>query len=201
MKRWWKQHFVYIFLLGVFAAGVLTGTTVAYMVQATASAADDSLLEEISQTEIEYPTIVPSDALVAAEQWEPPDKDVEILAKLIYGEARGISSTTEKAAVVWCVLNRVDSPSYPDTLEGVVTQRHQFAGYKADNPVTEDFSEIARDVLERWHSEKTGAADVGRVLPDDYIYFTGDGNRNYFTAEWSSSAVEYDWALPSPYEN
>ena len=132
MKRWWKRHFVYICILGVFAAGMLTGIAVAYIVQTTASAVDDSQLEEISQSEIEKPAFAASDALVVAEQWEPSDKDVEILAKLIWGEARGISSTTEKAAVAWCALNRVDSTAYPDTVEEVVTQRYQFAGYNAD---------------------------------------------------------------------
>ena len=70
------------------------------------------------------------------------------------------------------------------------------AAVRAAGDMIRDAHHIERDTR-----EKTGAADVGRVLPDDYIYFTGDGNRNYFTAEWSSSAVEYDWALPSPYEN
>lgn len=59
--------------------------------------------------------------------------------------------------------------------------------------------EIARDVLVRWHSEKNGTSEVGRVLPKDYLYFTGDGVRNFYTAEWSSSAAEYGWTLQSPY--
>lgn len=39
----------------------------------------------------------------------PEQEEIEMLAKLIWGEARGVESTTEKAAVAWCVLNRVDS--------------------------------------------------------------------------------------------
>lgn len=37
------------------------------------------------------------------------EAEVEMLARLIWGEARGVASDTEKAAVVWCVLNRVDA--------------------------------------------------------------------------------------------
>ena len=45
------------------------------------------------------------------------DPRVYIIAQLIWGEARGVQSTTEQAAVAWCVLNRVDDPQFPDTIE------------------------------------------------------------------------------------
>ena len=56
----------------------------------------------------------PLPTLVMVEEDKPeyiPDTaEVEALAKMLYGEARGIASDTEKAACVWCVLNRVDNP-------------------------------------------------------------------------------------------
>ena len=39
------------------------------------------------------------------------EADVDMLARLIYTEARGVRSKTEQAAVVWCVLNRLDNPN------------------------------------------------------------------------------------------
>lgn len=128
------------------------------------------------------------------------EADVEMLARLIYTEARGVSSTTEQAAVVWTVLNRVDSSfRRENTIAEVVTAPCQF-DYRPWVPVTEEFKELARDVLERWEAEKQGAEDVGRVLPLEYQYFEGDGKHNYFTAEWQS--VEFwDWSLSSPYED
>lgn len=191
VKHWVNRHFAYIFVGFVFLIGILAGAVIACTIQPTASAADEPAI----------PTSEPKgwDVEELSALWEPEAADVEMLAKLIWGEARGIPSTTEKAAVVWCVLNRVDSPKYADTVAEVVTQSHQFVGYKASNPTTEEFMEIARDVLIRWHAEKNGTSDVGRVLPKDYLYFTGDGARNYFTTEWSSSAAEYDWTLPTPY--
>lgn len=131
---------------------------------------------------------------------DPDEEDIEMLAKLIWGEARGVESTTEKAAVVWCVLNRVDAKGYPNTIAEVVTQRKQFVGYDADYPATETNKLIAEDVLRRWYAEKTGITNVGRILPKDYIYFTGDGKQNHFTSEWKSDDT-WDWSLPSPYEN
>ncbi len=47
------------------------------------------------------------------EPFVPDATEVEMIAKTIWGEARG-TSMTEKAAVAWCILNRVDSGEYWD---------------------------------------------------------------------------------------
>ena len=65
--------------------------------------------------------ISPSPILTLAPETEETDyipdaAEVEALAKMLYGEARGIASDMEKAACVWCVLNRVDDPRFPDTV-------------------------------------------------------------------------------------
>lgn len=147
------------------------------------------------------PTSAPDDGIEPTEQpWTPSEADVEYIAKTIYGEAGVVESDMQKAAVAWCILNRVDSGKYPDTIEDIVTAKYQFAGYDPDNPVTDDLRNLAVDVLQRWHLEKQGKADVGRVLPSDYLWFTGDGHENYFTNEWKSTDY-WDWSLPNPYED
>lgn len=128
------------------------------------------------------------------------DPRVYIVAQLIWGEARGVTSTTEQAAVAWCVLNRVDDPMFPDTIEGVITQECQFDGYLSDNPAEEEFIFLAADVIHRWQEEKKGHPNVGRVLPATYLYFEGDGERNWFTEDWLSDEF-FDWTLPTPYED
>lgn len=141
--------------------------------------------------------IVESEPII---EWHKPDQeDIEMLAKLLWGEARGVKSKTEKAAVVWCVLNRVDAKGYPDTIAEVITQPHQFVGYNEDYPATTEHMEIAEDVLNRWYAEKVCTFDAGRVLPREYIFFTGDGKQNHFTDEWKGGTT-WDWSLPSPYE-
>ena len=142
------------------------------------------------------------------------EADVEMLARLIYTEARGVRSKTEQAAVVWCVLNRLDNPNrLQKTIAEVVTAPHQF-DYRPWAPVLPEFEELAEDVLERWQAEKSGVEDVGRategspaspvgasrVLPAEYQYFEGWGGRNWFSAEWRSDEY-WDWSLPSPYED
>lgn len=142
------------------------------------------------------------------------EADVEMLARLIYTEARGVESKTEQAAVVWVVLNRLDNPNrLQKTIAEVVCAPYQF-DYRPWVPVTDEFKALAADVLERWQAEKRATAgspaspggasrsaeDVGRVLPPEYQYFEGWGGRNWFSAEWQSDEY-WDWSLPSPYED
>lgn len=125
------------------------------------------------------------------------EEEAEMLAKTLWGEARASDiPTAQKAAVVWCVLNRVDAGQ--GTIEEVVTKKRQFVGYDERNYVTPELYDLAVDVLERWQAEHEGQTDVGRTLPADYLYFTGDGERNYFTTEWRGH-LNWDWSLPSPY--
>jgi N-acetylmuramoyl-L-alanine amidase len=54
------------------------------------------------------------------------DSDLDILAKIIYAEARG-ESYQGKVAVGAVILNRVRSPKYPNTIKGVVFAPKQFS--------------------------------------------------------------------------
>lgn len=134
----------------------------------------------------------------AVAEYVPNAAEVEALAKLIYGEAGIVPSTTEQAAVVWCVLNRVDDPRFPDTVLEVIEAPYQFSGYDPEYPVKEEFALLAADVLTRYRAERDGEENVGRVLPAEYCFFTGDGRRNHFTTEWKSTDC-FGWTLESPY--
>ena len=127
------------------------------------------------------------------------DEEVDALARLLYGEAQSCT-VAEQAAVVWCVLNRVDSGDeyFPDTVMGVVTQPNQFFGYSRDYPVLPELVEVAEDVLRRYNVERSGIDSVGRVLPREYLYFSGDGVRNYFTVDYGGTDV-WDWGMLSPH--
>lgn len=122
-----------------------------------------------------------------------------MLAKLIYKEARGINSTAHKAAVVWCVLNRFDTGEYGESIKAVITSKHQFA-WEPNTKVEDEFLELSNDVLTRWLLEKEGFSNVGRVLPNDYLFFAGRNGLNYFRKNYHSKEY-WDWSLQSPYEN
>lgn len=128
------------------------------------------------------------------------EKEVEVLAKTVYGEAAITHSDFEMSAVVWCILNRVDSKEFPTTILDVVTSPSQFHGYNDGNPVEVHIENLVRDILDRWSAEKGGQADVGRTLPQEYLYFWGDGQHNHFTIDYHG-LEEWDWSLPNPYEN
>lgn len=76
--------------------------------------------------EVHQPTAVLLPSSGTAAEYVPNAAEVEALAKLIYGEAGIVPSTTEQAAVVWCVLNRVDDPRFPDTVLEVIEAPYQF---------------------------------------------------------------------------
>ena len=192
-----------------FAAAVIAAIVIialASFIPRSGSKADKPLIlpstsphiaEEQHYDEVTDPTFT---GYPEAQQYEPDAAEVEALARMLYGEARGIASDMEKAACVWCVLNRVDDPRFPDTVLEVLEAPYQFSGYKADYPVIPEFAEIAADVLTRYQAERDGDTGAGRVLPAEYVFFTGDGKNNHFTAEWKNG-IAYQWTLTNPYED
>ena len=80
----------------------------------------------------------------------------------------------------------------------VIEAPYQFSGYDPEYPVREEFALLAADVLTRYRAERDGEENVGRVLPAEYCFFTGDGRRNHFTTEWKSTDC-FGWTLESPY--
>lgn len=123
-------------------------------------------------------------------------KDVELIGRTIWGEAGGVQSEAERAAVAWCILNRVDA--WGKSIEEVVTAPNQFYGYRQNGECPQEHLDLAEDVLLRWADEKAGAENVGRTLPEGYLYFIGDGERNHFSKDWKSTAY-WDWTLFDPY--
>ena len=82
----------------------------------------------------------------------------------------------------------------------IIEAPYQFAGYSADYPVLPELATLATDVLKRYHAEKNGEENVGRVLPAEYLYFTGDGRNNHFTIGWKDTET-WDWSLQNPYDD
>lgn len=127
----------------------------------------------LAATTIMYP--VPS--------WEPDAEDVEAIARTLYGECRGAETVAEQEAVAWVILNRLDA-GYADTVLGVVSAPGQFAGYSPEHPLWPELVEVARRVLMLHHREQLGES-VERVLPREYLWFSGDGVRNTFRDQYS----------------
>lgn len=75
--------------------------------------------------------------------------DYELLARIISAEARG-ESYLGQVAVGAVILNRIEHPSFPDTVSGVVYQRNAFSClYDGQfyEPVSDSAYSAARDAL------------------------------------------------------
>lgn len=124
-------------------------------------------------------------------------------AILLTGEAVGVPSLTRQSGCLWIVCNRVLSPKFPNDIEAVIEQSSQFDGYTAGGSYTEECYNLAVDVFERFYRECNGedSISVGRSIPADYLYFTGDGQENHFRK--TQTGPEYVWGsqFVSPYKN
>lgn len=125
--------------------------------------------------------------------------DVLVTAKAVEGEAGGCS-LRQKSGVVWTILNRVDSPKWPDTIVEVVTQKNQFQGYRPTNEPTEETVKIVEDVFARWWLEKTYGYSYGRTLPKEYLYFRGDHVRTNYFYKVDGGTEAWDWSWGDPYK-
>ena len=106
------------------------------------------------------------------------EDDAAEVAKMLWGEARGCARDNQ-IKCAWIVCNRVDDARFPNTIQGVLSQPHQFHGYDPTYPVTDELYNVAFDVLTRWSYEKQGIP-VRRELPQSYLWFTGNGRENIF---------------------
>lgn len=146
--------------------------------------------------EVHQPTAVllPSSGTVA--EYVPNAAEVEALAKLIYGEAGIVPSTTEQAAVVWCVLNRVDDPRFPDTVLEVIEapycehrrlvrsgERDRRAGYYRTDGASSTF-QSSRTGLRQEHSFRHGGG-----YRADHAESTADRAKHYYRIHGTTSKV------------
>ena len=99
------------------------------------------------------------------------EAEAECIAKVLYGTAQHHSADGQRA-VVWCILNRVEHASYPNSVIEVCEQPQQWMGYSEDNPVVEDLYDVALEVLKTWYN------GGHRPVSPDYIFLS-----------WSSSEI------------
>ena len=151
----------------------------------------------------ETPSELLEEKAVQAEESNSLADEAVYIAKVMYGEARGIHSQTEQACVAWTILNRVDA-GFGESIKDVCTAPAQFC-YNADFPTVDDYGrdlvDLALDVIERWQAEKNfGTVESGRVLPKGYYYFGGADGHNWFRNTYEYSPA-WDYSLPSPYDD
>ncbi|MBO6231923.1 MAG: spore cortex-lytic enzyme [Ruminiclostridium sp.] len=86
------------------------------------------------------------------------DANVNLLARMISAEGRG-ESYVGQVAIGAVICNRIEHPSFPDTLAGVIYQNGAFTAIsdgQFNEPVAESAYSAARDALAGW--DPTGGA-------------------------------------------
>lgn len=106
------------------------------------------------------------------------DSDYILLCNAVAHEAgsNGIS-TYDKALVVEVIMNRVNSPRFPNTIYDVLTQRNQFTG--AWGYV--DLGTYSSFVTQSVKDAVTYYFDNQESFTQGYFSFWGDGYRNHFS--------------------
>lgn len=131
------------------------------------------------------------------------EDDAKLMAQCAWGEFNDTSNPEQIAAVMWVILNRVDA-NYDGqhTIEQVIKAPGQFNGYSRYAPIVGKHLEIAKDVLYRHELEMHyGIMEEvsGRVLPSNYLFFSGNGYVNTFRTDYVGG-TEWDFSWWNPYE-
>ena len=110
----------------------------------------------------------------------PPatESNVYLLARIISAEARG-EPYVGQVAVGAVILNRIEHPSFPDTLSGVIYQNGAFTAIvdgQFNQPISDSAYSAARDALNGW--DPTGGC---------IYYYNPDKTSNKFM--WSRPTV------------
>lgn len=114
------------------------------------------------------------------EEWDEDFCDsLEILATCVEAEA-GNQDIMGKRLVADVILNRVDSPRFPDDIEGVITQKYHFSTYwdgtmARIEPSPETFEAVQMELY-------------GQRLDENILFFTAGDYNTYCTPAYTYGA-------------
>lgn len=118
----------------------------------------------------------------------PPytERELEMITKTVWGEARGCA-TDEQRLVVWTIFQQVDADgdfAKYSTVAGIITKPYNFGGYCESNPLDPDIYAMVCEEAAKWANgeEPPTLEPYAPTLP--YLFFDGDGEHNWFRAEW-----------------
>lgn len=129
------------------------------------TAAAEEMRLDLEKQEAIRASMLSAEQAKAAEAAAQHKAECEAVARVLYGTALHHSADAQKA-VVWCIINRVESSLYPDTIEEVCAQPSQWMGYADDNPIIASLYDVADEVISGW--EQGGY----RAISPDYLFLT-----------------------------
>ncbi|MGN0594105.1 MAG: spore cortex-lytic enzyme [Hominimerdicola sp.] len=106
----------------------------------------------ISQTGVAGPQTLKALGISIGTIPSATESNVYLLARIISAEARG-EPYVGQVAVGAVILNRIEHPSFPDTLSGVIYENGAFTAIvdgQFDQPIADSAYKAARDALNGW---------------------------------------------------
>lgn len=185
MRTRWERAQGYLLsaLLGSILTLIAVNGYVGKMDSIHDTAAEDSEAEQ--QRAITLADTVTAAALRAGEE-ELRDREADAMARVLYGTAQRCGEEARRA-ICWCIINRCESPIFPDSIEGVCAQEAQWMGYSAENPVIEELYDTARGVVDAWH-------DGGRrMIGTDFLYMSWEGTTISLRTSFEEGASTRYW--------
>jgi len=109
--------------------------------------------------------------------------DIKIMAKTMWGEARG-ESEEGKVGVAWVIRNRAEKPCWwGKTVAGVCLKKWQFSCWNANDPNAEKIANLTDDELAPF-------IEIAELVLNDGVDDPTDGATHYHT-----EAVDPKWAV------
>lgn len=176
-RRRWAAIRPYVPILIVFAGLLLIGFVSGFAIgRVTAEQPEPA---EVVQEEVE-PSVPAVARGVEPEEPAPlyTDKELELLALIIYQEAGGDAASDDTRQMVGeVVLNRVADDRFPDTIEEVLLQPKQY-GFTPETGIhwpTRRVHELEAHAVERAYecAEELLSGEAERLLPPDAIWQAG----------------------------
>lgn len=133
--------------------GLYNGDVTGYYGEETTAAVKKfQKLKGISQTGTAGPQTLAAMGITIGQVPSATESNVYLLARIISAEARG-EPYEGQVAVGAVVLNRIEHPSFPDTLSGVIYQKGAFTAVtdgQFNQPISDSAYNAARDALNGW---------------------------------------------------
>lgn len=177
-RKYYKQRLEeYTLLMSVVFLIAIVGARVA---------TKDMVPQETVKAEVTEVANVLFDCGVSAE----PAVDAEAveMAKVIYGQCRWNSEDAQRA-VCWLIINRVESSMYPNDITLVCRQEQQWMGYSTENPVVEEYYQLALQCLRSWRSGGM------RPMSGDFLFMTWSQQEIELRTSWNVNANTRYWRV------
>lgn len=112
--------------------------------------------------------------------------EAEAVARVLYGTALHNSEEGQRA-VVWCIINRVESSLFPDSVMEVCQQNSQWMGYSDDNPVLQSLYDLADEELTGWRNNGY------RTISPDYLFLSWSSDEIVLRTTFEETPRTHYW--------